>query len=340
MSSKKGILQKIKTLFGDSKKYNSPSKARKAVKNFKNQGYDAIKSYNPSSEVYFAIIDEAKKQNIPVIGHLPPDVSLEELYTTGQSQLAHVEEITKASIRDFGGLLSNNTQEYLLYLKNNADQIAIKLKENEIVVSSTLWIIESIPKQNFNIENFLKTIELAYQNPGQIEGSLLAKGWLPRNNNYENMEIKSNPEQIKNHKLFWETYVEAIHIMTRALVKNGVTITAGTDSNGTGVIAGFSLHDELTSLNKCGLTESQVLYSTTVAPAEWMQSKAGKIRKGYNADLVLLNKNPLENIKNTRTINAVIINGKILNRETLDSMLQAVKDANNKSRKNSIEEFI
>ena len=267
-------------------------------------------------------------------------MSLEELYTTGQSQLAHVEEITKASIRDFGGLLSNNTQEYLLYLKNNADQIAIKLKENEIVVSSTLWIIESIPKQNFNIENFLKTIELAYQNPGQIEGSLLAKGWLPGNNNYENMEIKSNPEQIKNHKLFWETYVEAIHIMTRALVKNGVTITAGTDSNGTGVIAGFSLHDELTSLNKCGLTESQVLYSTTVAPAEWMQSKAGKIRKGYNADLVLLNKNPLENIKNTRTINAVIINGKILNRETLDSMLQAVKDANNKSRKNSIEEFI
>ncbi len=340
MSSKKGIVQKIKTLFGDSKKYNSPSKARKAVKKFKNQGYDAIKSYNPSSEVYFTIIDEAKKQNIPVIGHLSEDVSLEELYTSGQSQLAHVEEITKATIRDFGGMWSNNTEEYLKYLKNNVDQISIKLKENEIVVSSTLWIIESIPKQNFNIENFLKTIELAYQNPGQIEGSHLAKGWLPGNNNYENLEIKSNPEQIKNHKLFWKTYVEAVHIMTRALVKNGVTITAGTDANGTGVVAGFSLHDELTSLYKCGLTESRVLYSTTVAPAEWMQSKAGKIRKGYKADLVLLKKNPLDNIENTKTINAVIINGKILDREVLDSILQAVKDANNKSRKISIEAFI
>ena len=340
ISSKKGILQKIQTLLGDTKKYNTPTQARKAVRNFKNQGYDAIKSYNPIKEVYFAITDEAKKQNIPLIGHLPPDVSLEEIYASGQSQLAHVEEITKATMRDFGGMSSNNTEEYLIYLKKNADQIAIKLKKADIVVSSTIWLMESIPKQNFELVSFLKTIELEYQNPGQIEGSNLVKGWLPGDNRYENMDIKNNPKQIKKSKLFWKTYVEAIHIMTNALVKNGVTMTVGTDSNTTGVIAGFSLHNELESLSKCGLTESQVLYAATAAPAEWMHSKVGKIEIGYKADLVLLKKNPLEEIENTQTINAVITNGKFLDRKTLDSILQAIKDANNKSRKINIDEFI
>ncbi|MGJ8685688.1 MAG: amidohydrolase family protein [Nonlabens sp.] len=340
ISSKKGILQKFKTLLGDTKKYNTSTQARKAVINFKIQGYDAIKSYNPSKEVYFAITDEAKKQNIPLIGHLPPDVSLEEVYSSGQSQLAHVEEIIKATMRDFGGMSSDNTEEYLIYLKKNSDQIAFKLKKADIVVSSTIWLMESIPKQNFELVNFLKTIELEYQNPGQIEGSKLAKGWLPGDNRYENMEIKNNPEQIKRSKLFWKTYIEAIHIMTKALVKNGITITAGTDSNTAGVIAGFSLHDELASLNKCGLTESQTLYAATVAPAEWMHSNSGKILKGQRADLVLLKKNPLENIENTKTINAVTINGKFLDRTALDKILQAVKDANNKSRKISIEELI
>jgi len=340
MSTKKGLLQKIRTLFGDSKKYNTPTQARKAVKKFKNQGYDAIKSYHPSKEVYFALTDEAKKQNIPVIGHLSPDINFEDLYSSGQSQLAHIEEITKSTMRDFGGLDDSNTKEYLTYLKKNSDQIAIQLKKSDIVVSSTIWLMESIPKQNFDTKGFLKTIELAYQNPGQIEGSKLAKGWLPGNNRYENMEIKNDLEQIKKSKLFWKTYVEAIHIMTKALVKNSVTITAGTDSNCAGVVAGFSLHDELESLNKSGLTNSQVLYTATVAPAEWMQNGGGKIEVGHKADLVLLKKNPLKDIKNTKTINAVITNGKFLDRTVLNKILQSIKDANNRSRKINIDEFI
>lgn len=340
MSSKKGIIQKIKTWFGDSPKFNTPSQARKAVKKFKNQGYDAIKAYNLSSEVYFAVADEAKIQNIPMIGHLTPELSLKDFYTSSQSQLAHIEEITKATIRDFGGLGYENTDEYLVYLNKNADSIAIKLKQRDVTVSTTVWIIESIYKQNFEIDVFLKNIKLEYQNPGQIEGSKLRKGWLPGNNGYENLEIKDNPEKRKRAKLFWKTYIKAIHIMTKALVNNNVTVITGTDSNGPGVIAGFSLHDELESLNKIGLSNAQILYSATSAPAKWMKSDAGKIEVGLRADLVLLAENPLENISNTKTINGVIINGKFLDRFMLDKILKSVKKANNNSRKVNIDEYI
>lgn len=342
VGSQKGFIRKIKgRFFGSQSNFKTPNKARKAVRNYKDQGYDAIKlSTFLNAEIYDAITDEAKKIDIPTIGHLTSEVGLKGLYRSGQSQLAHIEEITKSTMVDFGGMNSDNTEEYLVYLNENADSIALKLKEINMVVSSTIRIIESIPKQNFDVENFLKTIALEYQNPGEIEGSRLARGWLPGNNSYENMDIKNDPELIKKHKLFWKTYVEAIHIMTKALVKHNVTIITGTDSNTAGVVAGFSLHDEFESLYNCGMTNSQILYAATVAPSKWMQSNAGKIEAGHRADLVLLEKNPLENIKNTKTINAVITNGKLLDRTALDQILQSIKDANNNSRKINIDEFI
>ena len=55
----------------------------------------------------------------------------------------------------------------------------------------------------------------------------MAKGWLPGNNSYENMDIKNDPEQIKKTKLWWNTYVKAMYIMGKALVDNGVVIITG-----------------------------------------------------------------------------------------------------------------
>ena len=344
ISTKKGMMSKIRTLFGDSKGYNTASQAKKVVQKFKNQGYDAIKSYNVSEEVYFAIAEESKKQNIPMIGHLTPNVGLNDLYSSGQSQLSHVEEITKATMRAFGGrhyIFKNNDniEAYLSYLRKNADTIAIKIKDNNIAVSTTIWLHESIVKQDIDLLNFLNTIELEYMNPGIVEGSRFSSGWLPGSNRYENQK-NTSPEGIKRAKIYWKTYVDAIHIMTKALVRNGATITAGTDSNTAGTIAGFSLHDELQSLNKIGMTNAQVLHAATLAPAHWMKSNAGKIETGYRADMVLLAKNPLEDIKNTKTINAVITNGKFLDRTILDKILVSIKRANAKSRKITIDKYI
>jgi hypothetical protein len=344
MSTKKGLMPKIRYLFGSSKGYNTARQAKKAVKEFKDLGYDAIKSYNLSKEVYFAVSNEAKKQNIPMIGHLTPSASLDDLFQSNQSQLAHVEEITKATMRDFGGRRyifknNNNIQAYLTYLKKNADNIAIKFKENNIVVSTTIWLIESIVEQDTNLPNFLKTIELEYMNPGIVEGSKFSSGWLPGSNRYENLN-NTSPEEIKRSKVYWHTYVEALHIMTKALVRNGAIITAGTDANTAGTIAGFSLHDELQSLNNIGLTNAQVLHVATLAPAQWMKSNTGKIEAGFRADLILLAKNPLEDIKNTKTINAVITNGKYLDRKELDKILEAIKQANYRSREVNIDEYI
>ncbi len=320
--------------------YSTQKDAEKAIKKIKEQGYDAIKMYgfvNP--EMFKTTIAIAKKQNIPVIGHIPL-VDLETFYQSGQIEVAHVEELTIKTIDEFGKSISKNPKEYLQFLKVRSDQIAKKLRKNNISVTSTVWLCESFSNQRFGLKAKLKEIELQYVNPKIIEGTPLYKlGWLPGENGYE-YDGENDDKAKRLSKTFWNTYAEATHIMTKALVDNKVTIMAGTDANVATVVPGFSLHEELESLSKTGMTNSQVLYSATVAPGNWMKKNTGKIKAGYKADLILLTKNPLENITNTKAIEYVFFDKYKIDKIQIENILKAIEDANNQNRNIKIDEYL
>jgi len=320
--------------------YSTKNDAEKAISKISEQGYDAVKMYgfvNP--DMFKATIESAKKHNIPVIGHIPL-VNLDTFYHSGQVEVAHIEELTVKTIDDFGKSISKNPEEYLKFLKVNSMHIAKKMKENNISVTSTVWLCESFPGQRFDLKSKLKETALKYVNPKIIEGTMLYKlGWLPGTNGYE-YDGKEDQSAKKLSQTFWNTYVKAIHIMTRALVDNKVVIMAGTDSNVATVVPGFSLHNELESLSKAGMTNAKVLYSATVAPGTWMNSNTGKIKTGYRSDLVLLTKNPLEDIKNTKTIEYVFFNKYKINKSQIETILKAIEDANNENRSIKIKEYL
>ena len=106
---------------------------------------------------------------------------------------------------------------------------------------------------------------------------------------------------------------------------------SGTDVGGTfGLYPGFSLHDELELLVKeVGLTPLEALRTATQNPSVFFagQSEFASIEPGKIADLVLLDANPLADIRNTRRIRAVVIGGKVLGRSALDAMLAGVASA-------------
>mgnify|MGYP000037968886 CR=1 FL=1 len=320
--------------------YLTPEQGRQAVRYYKNRGYQAIKlGSHLDADIYEAINEEAKLSDIPVIGHLPVGLRLNDLYRSGQSQLAHIDSITHNLMNEFGGLFASNSKEFLAHIDEHAVNIATQLKLNNITLASTVWLHKTRIQQEVDLPNFLKTIEFEYQNPGWIEGSLVSKGCLPDDNPYETSY--STQEERQAIESFYTTYNEAISVITNALIEKGVPITAGTDSLGAcGVIAGFSLHRELETLSQIGFTNAQVLRAATVAPAQWMKIKTGQIKRGYRADLVLLNDNPLEDIKHTKNIAAVIVRGMLFDREQLDNMLAAVKAANASSRAFDISPYI
>ncbi len=91
----------------------------------------------------------------------------------------------------------------------------------------------------------------------------------------------------------------------------GVPIMTGTDVSDSYIFAGFSMHDELEDLTKSGLSNIKALQSATIVPAKYagMDKEYGTIEIGKIADLVILDKNPLDDITNSKTIYGVIMNG-------------------------------
>jgi imidazolonepropionase-like amidohydrolase len=106
----------------------------------------------------------------------------------------------------------------------------------------------------------------------------------------------------------------------------GVRILAGSDAPWL-VVPGFSLHDELVLLVKAGLTPSDALRAATLDTAQFLglENSLGTVETGKLADLVLLDANPLEDIRNTQKISGVFLQGRYFNRQALDGLLQKVE---------------
>jgi hypothetical protein len=95
------------------------------------------------------------------------------------------------------------------------------------------------------------------------------------------------------------------------------------------MLAGLSLHDELALMVQAGLTPMEALQCATRNPARYLGRAVdlGTVEKGKHADLILLDANPVDEIKNTKRIAAVIVRGKLLRQETLRKMLADLKRA-------------
>jgi imidazolonepropionase-like amidohydrolase len=113
---------------------------------------------------------------------------------------------------------------------------------------------------------------------------------------------------------------------TRRLFRSGVPLLVGADAQTIpGLAYGYSVHQEMLELSALGLTPYQTLRAATVTPHELIgdSDRAGFIATGQRADLVLLNANPLSDIRNTRDIAGVIVDGHWLSARQLRQQTQA-----------------
>lgn len=310
--------------------------AEAVVRTMAAAGYDALKTYaDIDLDVYGAINRAAAEIGMHTVGHLPAGLRLEELAVTEQREIAHIEELVKPlqiEYRASGGRDYGN--EFPEFVAGRADAIIDDLLANDITVNSTLWLMEAVGQQAFDLKAALRALPLEYANPAMVEGSpyVPAVGWLPGRNQFESPS-DSSPETRARIERSWEARAEAHRVLHRRMVERGVRIVAGTDATSHLVIAGFSLHDELESLVRNGMTPAQALRAATATPAALMGSDAGAIKPGRRADLVLLSGNPLDDIENTTSIEAVVVDGRLLDRKMLDRMLAAVREAHAASRK-------
>ncbi|BDD05493.1 amidohydrolase [Aureibacter tunicatorum] len=288
----------------------SPLEGRQSVRNAKGMGYRFIKVYTWLNEAtYKAIIDEAEKQNMKVVGHIPSAFEgkqAEEFFVPHFGLIAHAEELSK------------QTDDYSYETAQNFARLA---KENNTWLIPNLTNLVSIRKQAESLESIETLPSLKYAHP------LMQDKWLTSNGYYgaSDESIEYYQRQVDFHKLIVKAFKEA-----------DVPMLAGTDAGISGVVWGFSLHDELELLVDAGLTNEEALATATRLGAEWLEidDKIGTIETGKFADLVLLNENPLENISNTTEISAVFVNGQWLNKNKINNMLAELEAWNEANKEN------
>ena len=289
---------------------NTPSDGRQTVRLAKADGYEFIKVYSQlNAETYQAILDEAGKQGMKVVGHIPNVFKgkLEEAFVPHFDMVAHAEEFAKQS----GDYSDEDIQRFAKLAKANGTWL-----------SPTLIAIERIADQARSLDSIRNLRGFQYILP------LMQNKWLT-SNQYNRGTSPERVARLERMTAFNNRLVQAFN-------EAGIPIVTGTDAGSSGVVWGFSLHDELGLLVKAGLTPEEALVSATRLPATWLgiDDKIGTVEVGKYADLILLDANPMDAIQNTEKISGVFFNGRWIDRETIDAMLAdlAKRNAANKDK--------
>ena len=105
----------------------------------------------------------------------------------------------------------------------------------------------------------------------------------------------------------------------KMLYENGCHLLIGGDAGGSFQADGFNVYEEMMNWHNAGLDNYTIIKSATVTPALFFNeaNKWGTIEKGKDADLIILDKNPLKDIKNITTVETTIIQGKIYKKAEL-----------------------
>ncbi|WP_276391817.1 amidohydrolase family protein [Eudoraea chungangensis] len=297
------------------------------VKMHKAKKYDFLKigdGVDIPKENYLKLLEEAYKQEVVVIGHGQHNLPLE--YSLRMKSIEHLEEFIY--IFQEGNVYENadNFEDSKILIHDMAylNQAAEQIKDSGLYVAPTLVIFEMI-LQYFDEEKFSKLQnhpESKYLTRGEYQKYLTEK-------NHYRAELMGKKLVGIDSDIFFKNFFIWMKKFTKILNEHQVPLLTGSDTFGM-VVPGFSIHKEFEFLKECGLTPYEILKASTVNASRYLNiiSMEGTITEGKNANLVLLNKNPLEDIKNTKDIDGVVVKGEWLNRTQLDKFLKEVANYN------------
>jgi imidazolonepropionase-like amidohydrolase len=292
------------------------AEGRKAVTRVKQWGADFAKVYSLLPRAaYFGIVDEARKQGLSFAGHVPFAVTAAEASDAGQKSIEHLTGIILACSDKEAELRSElvNYPAARFAAEAKALETFSAQKETELFARFTKNGTWQCPTLTVLRSNAYRD-DPNFRNDGRLR-------FIPRHIMERWGQRIANRSGLfyANAKRLFQKQVEVVGDMRRA----GVLLLAGTDVGNPFCFPGFSLHDELVLFVNAGLTPTESLRTATLNPAKYfgLDQMLGTIEKGKLADLVLLEANPLEDIRNTQRIDAVIMNGRFYDRKALDKML-------------------
>ncbi|WP_078063024.1 amidohydrolase family protein [Solirubrum puertoriconensis] len=309
----------------------SPAQIEQALDSLQRLKVDYVKLYEStiSREAFLGAIASAEKRGLTTTGHMPYTATLREAVESGLDASEHLYYVFKAcsAIEDSITTAIRNSQTsskplglfavlpaiYRTYDAATAARTYRMLAKHRTAVVPTLHI-QKVLAELPDTDHARDTL-LAYIDP-KIQATYARR-------------IASARAQSAATRAFNKQLGARFMSMVPQMQAAGVTLLAGSDSGpfNSYVYPGASLLGELVLMVQAGLTPAQALKTATVNGARFLKAdqRSGTIRAGKDADVVLLNANPLQNISNLRGIHTVVARGQVYTAADLRQMVRAVK---------------
>lgn len=307
------------------------TQANEDVHQLAQRGVDFIKVQSIlSRDAYFAIAEAARREHIAFEGHVPDHVTAAEAADAGQRSIEHLTNVLRGCSRDEAKKMRE--QFYVPTKKETLAQAHARVVrwQREMLESfsqakADALIARFAARDVWQAPTLVLLKHDAFPTLGDAEVRNESEKYVPKTT-VENWKI-GRAAQMRFVNDAESDLREELLAKSEALVaqmqESGVHLLAGTDTPAPDVAPGFALHEELALLVEAGLSPMQALQAATSSAARFLgrQDDSGTVAAGKYADLVLLDANPLENIRDTRKIRAVVVRGRYLDRQALDGLL-------------------
>ena len=286
-----------------------PNEAKEKIISYKKRGYDFIKTYyGLTEELFEAILKQAAISKMDIVAHPTPEVSYDYHFNPQIISIEHAEEFV---------------QQPLNYELDSAalnEIIDDYVANPHATLSPTLIVYYNIYNMLQN-DTILSSEHLDYMNPliRMTDSQAQFTRW-----NAAKKEDIAVTKRIKEQHDF--------HLLIiKKLYESGVNIVSGTDA-GIGItLPGFSIHNELEFYKQAGMSNYEALKTATINPSKTHDflKNLGSIEEGKVANFLILDENPLDELKTLQNPKIVFVKGRKINREQLNLFKEKAKNRNN-----------
>jgi imidazolonepropionase-like amidohydrolase len=306
----------------------SVERAISMVTTYKKDGYDFLKIHpGIKREVFDQIVKTANEVGIPFAGHVPVDVGIEHALQSKYASIDHVDGFLEGLVHETANVNPEDNGFFGFAFTPLADISKIErlvqlAKENEVWIISTQSLFERwfapIPA-----DELLQQAEMQY-----MPAATLSE-WKER----KEAAIASTTGF---STLQWKQFDNIRKQLIKKLQDGGHGMLLGSDAPQVFNVPGFSIHREIDGLQAAGLTPLEIIQSGTINPAKYfnMSDVFGQVKEGLEADLILLNSNPLDNTDNLQDLAGVFRQGRFIPKAAINNRLAAIAAKNSKPGEN------
>jgi hypothetical protein len=295
----------------------TPAQASQRAATYHHRGVDTLKVYNRlPHDTYLSLAADARKLQMQLVGHLPKSIRLDEALQQGQRSFEHGHLLARHCFKDAAqwrsGALDAIAPVVLAErMVNDHDPAACLHAFDAMRAAGVWWVPTHVTREEdarAGDPTFLADPRLKHLDP--LSRWAYADDLAATVARYPHARGEAALGRYFEHGL----------ALTGAAHRAGVHILVGTDT----AIGGFRFHDEMALLVRAGMSPAAVLRAATLDAAQYagMQQQHGSVTVGKMADLVLLDANPLDDISNTRRIHAVLLGGRLHDRQGLNALLR------------------